>query len=54
MGTATADPSSDWDGHLLLHDPEGERLDGVTAWVRRGLKVISTEAPGVHVIGGDP
>jgi hypothetical protein len=40
---------SGWDGHLLLHDSEAERLAGLTAWVRRSLerdqKVIYTEAP---------
>jgi anti-anti-sigma factor len=43
-------PGLEWDGHLLLlHRTEDERLDGLTAWVRRGLelgeKVIYTEAP---------
>ena len=50
MGDVREDPGTAWDGHvLLLHRTEGERLAGLTAWVRRGLelgeKIIYTEFP---------
>jgi anti-anti-sigma regulatory factor len=48
VGDVREDPGTEWDGHvLLLHRTEGERLAGLTAWVRRGLelgeKIIYTE-----------
>ena len=48
MGVGPDAAGAEWDGHLLLlHDSEAERLDGVAAWVHRGLalgeKVIYTE-----------
>jgi hypothetical protein len=50
VGDVREAPGAEWDGHvLLLHRTEGERLAGLTAWVRRGLelgeKIIYTELP---------
>jgi hypothetical protein len=50
VGDVREAPGAEWDGHvLLLHRTEGERLAGLTAWVRRGMelgeKIIYTELP---------
>jgi anti-anti-sigma regulatory factor len=50
VGAVAQGPGDEWDGHvLLLHRSEDERLDGLAAWLRRGLdlgdKVICTETP---------